>query len=111
VQIGFAVSLKIGKDLVKPDAMLAETAQLIKRNDIDVFRVGDVVRFSAAKPEPLLELAGPIVDWWQRHGPQPGGRVTLRIIGRYASNIKYSRPEVAVELDQNTIADIVSPFS
>jgi hypothetical protein len=37
--------------------------------------------------------------------------VTLRIIGRYASNIKYSRPEVAVELVQNTIADIVSPFS
>jgi hypothetical protein len=111
VHVGFGVSLKIGDDLVKPDAMLAVVAPLIKRKHIDVRRIGDVVRFSAAKADLLLELAGPLVEWWQQHGPQPHSRVALRIVGRYASETTYCRPDLAVMVIRNTIADVGGPFS
>jgi hypothetical protein len=111
MQLGFGVSLKIDDDLVAPDAMLAGVATLIQSNHIEVVRSGRVTFFEAAEPEPLLEMAGPLADWWLQHQPQLNGRVKLRFVGQAdVIEMDFCRPDLAVDLVYNTIAQQIGPI-
>jgi hypothetical protein len=84
--------------------MLASVATVVDAKGIEIHRVGDVVRFTAADVRTLAVLAAPLAAWWQQHGPATTGEVVLRFVGPDGvTELTYSRPELAVDCVRHTI--------
>ena len=84
--------------------MLATVAAAVNANGIEIYRVGDVVRFTADELGDLSVLAAPLAAWWQAHEPTTAGDVALRFVGpNGVTELTYSRPDLAVGYVQQTI--------
>lgn len=102
--IGFGVSLVVRGVTTDPAPMLARVAEVLQADEIEVLRVGDVVRFTAEQVDTLSVLAVPLAAWWQQHGPTTAGDVTLRFVGPHGvSELDYCQPDLAVDVVARTI--------
>lgn len=87
-----------------PTEMLAEVAAIAEARNIEILRVDNAVRFTAAQADALPVLAVPLAAWWQRHGPTTAGDVALRFVGpNGGGQLTYCVPDIMVELVRHTI--------
>jgi hypothetical protein len=110
VSVGFGVSLRVRDEVVDPAAMLTAVEALVQGHGIEVYRAGNVVRFTARQRSALVDLAVPLAAWWQEHGPVAGGDVALRFVGTGGvTELTYCRPDLAVEYVRHTIESESGP--